>query len=331
MDQEQEQMQFLGFFGIFKETFKIISAYKKIFTQITLSIILPLSFVFLAHIEVSGYVFGQIENNENDLDQTPKNTKKYNTLSDLISSELKYFLVFKVFYFLFFLILSLLSTSAIVYSIACIYTSKTMSFKTVMSVVPKVWKRLMVTFIWNFIVVFAFNLLTVVVFVLWAELLGFTMFGIFALSILGIVYMMIFIYINVIWHLASVITVLEEDYGIQAMLKSKELIKGKTGVSVAIYCVLNLCFIGIQMGFEWHVAHGKGSLIVRSLNAIIFFVLLSLLILISLTAQTIIYFICKSFHHENIDKSLLADHLEVYLGDYMPLKSKDIQLENFDM
>ncbi|KAJ0681447.1 hypothetical protein HanPI659440_Chr16g0636011 [Helianthus annuus] len=331
MDQEQEQMQFLGFLGIFKETFKIISTYKQIFTQITLAIILPLSFVFLAHIEVSEYLFGEIRSNEYDLDQTPKNTKEYNSLSDLISSEWTYFFLFKVIYFIFFLILSLISTSAIVYSIACIYTSKHMSFKTVMSVVPKVWKRLMVTFVWNFVIVFVINLLFLIVLVLCTMSLGFTTTWIFSLGILGIVYLVILVYISVIWHLASVVSVLEEDYGIQAMLKSKELIKGKMNVSVAIYIVLNICFIGIQVGFEKHVVLGQGSLMIRSIYAVIFFMLLSLLILFSLIVQTIIYFICKSFHHQNIDKSLLADHLEVYLGDYMPLKSKDVQLESFDI
>ncbi|GJR11667.1 ribosomal protein L2 [Tanacetum coccineum] len=155
--------------------------------------------------------------------------------------------------------------------------------------------------------------------------------GIVILSILGIIYLAVFIYISVVWHLASVISVLEEDYGIRAMLKSKELIKGKTGVSIAIYSFLNLCFIAIQIGFERHVVLGRGSLVVKTIEAIIFFLLLSVLILVSLTAQTVVYFICKSFHHENIDKSLLADHLEVYLGDYTLLKSKDVQLENFDI
>ncbi|KAK9080009.1 hypothetical protein SSX86_001684 [Deinandra increscens subsp. villosa] len=330
MDQEQEEIQFLGFFGIFKETFKIISTYKQIFTQITLSIILPLSFIFLAHIQVSEYLFGEILRHEYDLDQTPKNTNRYNSLSDLISSEWTYFWLFKATYFIFFFILSLISTSAIVYTIACIYTSKNTSFKSIISVVPKVWKRLMVTFVWNVIIVCVLNLVVLLVFIIWAALLGFSTFGVFILSIIGIVYLSIFIYISVIWHLASVISVLEEDYGIRAMLKSKELIKGKTIVSIAIYSFLNLCFIGLQMGFEWHVVLGEGSIMIRSIDALIFFFLLSFLILFSLTAQTIIYFICKSFHHQNIDKTLLADHLEVCLGDYLPLKSKDIQLENFD-
>ncbi|CAH1428108.1 unnamed protein product [Lactuca virosa] len=258
MDQEQEQMQFLGFFGIFKETFKIISTYKEIFIKISLSIILPLSFIFLAHIEVSEYLFGKILHNEDIRDQTPQNTRKYNTLSDIISSEWTYFWVFKVAYFIFFLVLSLLSTSAIVYTVACIYTSKHMNFKQVMSVVPKVWKRLMVTFVWNFIIFFVFNLLALVVFACWVAWVDFTNTGVLILIILAIVYVVLFIYISVVWHLASVISVLEDDYGIRSMLKSRELIKGKTGVSMAIFCFLNGSVPHIEAGVRGSgVASGK--------------------------------------------------------------------------
>ncbi|WVZ14547.1 hypothetical protein V8G54_012113 [Vigna mungo] len=34
-----------------------------------------------------------------------------------------------------------------------------------------------------------------------------------------------------------------------------------------------------------------------------------------------------SYHHQNIDKSALSDHLPVYHGEYEPLKAKDVQME----
>jgi len=50
--------------------------------------------------------------------------------------------------------------------------------------------------------------------------------------------------------------------------------------------------------------------------------------LIGLLTQSVFYFVCKSYHHESIDKSSLSDHLEVYLGDYVPLnKNSSIQLK----
>uniref|UniRef100_A0A5B7BX90 Polyadenylate-binding protein 1-B-binding protein n=1 Tax=Davidia involucrata TaxID=16924 RepID=A0A5B7BX90_DAVIN len=330
MDKEQEEIQFLGFFGIFKESFKIISSWRRIFSEITLAIILPLSFIFLAHIEISELLFAKILHNEYILHRFPEGTPKYAKLSDIISSEWTAFWLFKISYFIFFLILSLLSTSAVVYTIACIYTAKEITFKKVMSVVPKVWKRLMVTFIWNFIIVFAYNVVALVLLVLWVILIGPATIGLVILAIFVILYLMGFVYTSVVWHLASVVSVLEDVYGIQAMIKSNALIKGKMGVAIAIFLLLTLCFIVIQLVFQWYVVLGKsfGS---RIGFGILCFLLLFMLILFGLVIQTVLYFVCKSYHHENIDKSSLADHLEVYLGEYVPLKAKDVQLEQFDV
>ncbi|KAK2661850.1 hypothetical protein Ddye_000424, partial [Dipteronia dyeriana] len=49
--------------------------------------------------------------------------------------------------FFFYLAFYLLSTAAIVYTMACLYTAKQTTYKKVMSVVPRVWrKRLLVTY-----------------------------------------------------------------------------------------------------------------------------------------------------------------------------------------
>lgn len=331
MDREQEELQFLGFFGIFKESFKIISSWRKIFTQITLSIIIPLSFIFLAHIQISELLFSRIMHNEYALDHTREGTTRYEKLSDILASEWTAFILFKAAYFTFFLILSLLSTSAVVYTIACIYTAKDITFRKVMSVVPKVWKRLMVTFLWNFAIVFAYNIVCLLFFLVWIVLIGPSTIGLLVLLILLCLYFVGFVYISVVWHLASVVSVLEEVYGMQAMIKSKVLIQGKMGVCVAIFLVISSCFIAIELVFEKFVVLGRNSIPLgnRIGFGILSLFLLVLLILFGLVIQTVVYLVCKSYHHESIDKSALADHLEVYLGEYVPLKGKDVQLEQF--
>ena len=58
MDREQEEMQSLGLFGfLYEEASKITLSWRKILTQITLKLIIPLSFIFLIHIEVSNLFF----------------------------------------------------------------------------------------------------------------------------------------------------------------------------------------------------------------------------------------------------------------------------------
>ncbi|KAK7849110.1 hypothetical protein CFP56_003771 [Quercus suber] len=181
MDREQEEMQFLSLFGIYKEACKIMYSWRRLLGQISLVLILPLSVIFLVHMQVSEVLFSKIVHSEIFLDDTRAGSHTYNKVSNVLSSEWTTFWLFNAAYFTILLILSLLSTSAVVYTIACIYTGREVDFKKVMSVVPK----------------------------------------------------------------------------------------------------------------------------------------------------TVLYFVCKSYHHENIDKSALSDHLEVYLGEYVPLKAKDVQLEQY--
>ncbi|CAA3015996.1 uncharacterized protein LOC111409512 [Olea europaea var. sylvestris] len=330
MEKEQEEIQFLGFFGIFKESFIITFSWRKVFLQITLAIICPLSLIFLAHMQISQFLFEDIIHNEEASGYTHKSSYTYFNISNSISSDWTTFWTFKFTYFIFFLALSLLSTSAVVYTIACIYISKTITFKKVIRVVPKVWTRLMITFIWSFIVIFAYNVLALLVLSTeFTDITTLTRFPIFA--ILAAVYIMGFLYISIIWHLASVISVLEQDYGIEAMIKSKKLIKGKLIISLSIFLLLNLCFIAIQLGFQRCFVLGNYSLWSKLGFGIFCFFSQSILTLFGLIIQTVLYFVCKSYHHETIDKSWLADSLEVYdyLGDYVPLKSKDVLLEQF--
>ncbi|KAE7998319.1 hypothetical protein FH972_002877 [Carpinus fangiana] len=88
--------------------------------------------------EVLEHLFSNIIHNKIALDETPQGTSKYNKLSDILTHEVITFFLFKAACFTFLLILSLLSTFAVVYTIACIYTNQEVTFNKVMSVIPKV-------------------------------------------------------------------------------------------------------------------------------------------------------------------------------------------------
>jgi hypothetical protein len=330
MDREQEEMQFLGLFGIYNEACKIMYSWRKLLGQITLALILPLSFIFLAHIEVAEVLFSKIVHNEIVMDETRPGTPKYNKLSDLVTSEVTAFWLFKAAYFTVLLILSLLSTSAVVYAIACIYTGREVSFNKVMSVVPKVWKRLMVTFLCTYLFFFVYNVAAIIVIVSVIVVFVPSKATLSVLVLLGVMYFIGFVYMTIIWQLASVVSVLEDTYGVRAMIKSKELIKGKIGVAIVVFLKLNISLGIVQFIFEQLVVHGQSlGTVNRTASGILCLLLLLGLFLFGLVIQTVIYFVCKSYHHENIDKSALSDHLEVYLGEYVPLTAKDVQLEQF--
>ncbi|RDY03047.1 hypothetical protein CR513_13416, partial [Mucuna pruriens] len=329
MDREQEEMQFLGFLDVYTESYKIIFAWSKIFNKIVLTLILPLSFIFLIHIEVSNILTGKIMHNTQQMMKTPEDTAQYQSLSNMLSSEWATFALFKLLYFTLLLIFSLLSTSAVVYTVASVYTQRHLTFSKVMSVVPKVWKRLMVTFLCTFVAFFAYNVMAGVVFLVWALTTGGSGGGaVVILVVLLVLYFAGFVYLMVVWHLASVVTVLEDSCGIQAMAKSNGLIKGKMGLSILVFFTLALAFGIIQVLFKKMVVQGWSLWSVeRTAIGVVSLVLFSQLYLFQLVIQTVLYFICKSYHHQNIDKSALSDHLEVYHGEYEPLKAKDVQME----
>ncbi|KAK8580202.1 hypothetical protein V6N12_070486 [Hibiscus sabdariffa] len=318
MDRAQEEMQFLGFFGIFKESYKLIFSWKKIFSQITLALILPLSLIYLVYTQFYSLFLSK------------STTTDYQEPSDLISYHWLYFWLFNAVYSTLSLTFSLFSTASVVYTIACIYTARELSFKKVMSVVPKVWKRLAVTFFSIFVVFFFYLIATVVLVLIWAISVGpVHIVGLMVLVILVILFIVGFLYLITIWHLATTVSVLEEIYGFPAMVKSKNLIKGKVWLAIFIFLILHLAMGFNQIAFEWLVIKGNNiGMAKRVVYGFIFFLLLSTIILFVLIIQTVIYFVCKSHHHETIDKSILSDHLDFYLlGVYAPSKDKDSQLQ----
>ncbi|XP_059629931.1 uncharacterized protein LOC132272869 [Cornus florida] len=332
MDREQEEMQFLGPFGIYTEAYQIILSWRKILTQITLALILPLSFILLAHIKVSELLTSRITHNQTELQQAQAGTQTYDNISNNISSEWTAFWLFELAYTFFFLIFSLTSTSAVVYTVACIYTSREVTFEVVMSVVPKVWKRLMITFLSTFLSFFAYTLVSAIIAILIIRgmTIGSSGIRLLIVLILFIIYGLGLLYMTIVWQLASAVSVLEDSYGFKAMVKSKNLIKGKMWVAIVIFFVSSFSSFVIYTLFEKFVVHGESLILVYKVGfGMLCLSFQSMLFLFGLIIQTIIYFVCKSYHHENIDKSDLSDHLEVYLGEYVPLKETDVQLGQF--
>ncbi|KAI3849338.1 hypothetical protein MKW92_025888 [Papaver armeniacum] len=209
-----------------------------------------------------------------------------------------------------------------------------------MSAVPKLWKRLMITFLWFLLIQFVCNfiyflaiMLMVILFVASGILSDLSVESLINMSvllrILAIPYMIGAIYISLVWYMASVVSILEDIRGIEAMKKGKNLIKGKIWIVFVTYILLQICNTGVLFSFSSLAVHGEPLAMVFRVSLRIFcLLLLVILIYFGLVIQTIIYFVCKSHHKENIDKSNLGDHLDGYhLGHYVPLsKDEDIQL-----
>ncbi|GKA09811.1 hypothetical protein Tco_0689244 [Tanacetum coccineum] len=125
-------------------------------------------------------------------------------------------------------ILSLFSTSVVVYTIASLYTGREITFSEAMKVVPKVWKRLTITLLAMFLVLFVCNLIYhVVIFLCFAIGIAY----VYTLVVIFIMYIHWSVYMMIVWELASVVSVLEESYGLKAAMRAMDLMNGKKGVA----------------------------------------------------------------------------------------------------
>ncbi|KAF3440123.1 hypothetical protein FNV43_RR18401 [Rhamnella rubrinervis] len=287
----KEEMKSLGVFGIYKESYKIITSWSKIFLQIALAFILPTYLINFGNIQISNAVFANTTLNQNatttitTFNQTQQYTVSgtalpYNPYPNLFSSQCVSFWLFQAACFIAGIIFSLFSTSAGIYTVARIHTGREVTFKKVMSAVPKVWKRLMVTFFCTFVAFAAYTMGTML-----------------------IIFIIVFITISANpSSIPGLITVLEDVRGFKAMKRARNYSRET--------CTVDRFGYGIVCSM-----------------------LLIVLSLFGLVMETVLYFVCKSYHNENVDKLALSGHLDqVYvLGDYVPLKTADdVQLEKFN-
>jgi len=331
MDREPEDLQFFGSVGIIGEALKILRSYAELLGALTLTLILPLSFAILEHNLVSEYWLYKIRSNEMFY-QVEAGSPAGERIMRELTWERTEFLFFLAAYAVFVLAFSLLSTAAVVYTVASIYTGKKVSYVSVVSVVPRVWKRLMLTFLWFSLIVLAYTAATISAFFLLILSVRMNSVGfLFSLFLITAVFSCVHVYISMVWHLACVISVLEDKYGLGAMTKSEDLIKGKRITALALH-ILYLMFGGIIWCFFGYVVlqgnyHGVG-IAGRGMYGALLVGLLSFVNLMGLLTHSVFYFVSKSYHHENIGKSTLSAHLEVYLGDNVPLKSGNVQVED---
>ncbi|KAJ0790541.1 hypothetical protein HanPI659440_Chr05g0216531 [Helianthus annuus] len=325
MDRTEEDMKLVGFFGIFKQSFKTIFSSKKIFAQITLAFILPLAIIFIIQMEISHRFFWRIDNNSLPYDT---NGSRKATANDWL-----YYALFQFVYFIFLTIFSLLSTAMVVFTIASIYTTREVIFRNVMKVIPKVWKRLCVTFIFIYIAQFIFDVIGGVALAIIGVIFVYSgIVGAVVFIIILILYVYGFLYLSVVCQLASVVTVLENIHGFNALKKGKVLANGKRKVGMGIAFVLYGILLGLIYVYKWFVQYGDDisglGLIWRVLIGILCGVLLMKLFLVFTVTQTVLYLVCKSYHREAIDKLSLSTFLEAYMGETVvyPGPGEEIQL-----
>lgn len=333
---ELEKMQFWGILEIFQETIKLIHKWRKMFTKITLTFVLPLSLLTLAKLEISNLWIRNITHNQQILHHTQKFTPLYLKLSDLVISERIHYSLFYIAFSIFSAAFSLLSTSATVYTVASIYAARDVSFKHVIRAVPKLWKRLLLTFLCVLAALVAFNVIAfssifsirfIVLSIHGENDVAFKIGSAIFLFFFVTLYFAAFWYLAIIWQLSSVVSALEtSSCGFSAMARSRALLKGKMAAAVILVLSLSLTLGTVNVVFNRMVVRSGAptGVVGKGILGIIWLLSFLVIVLIRLVAGIVLYFVCKSYHQESVDKSALFDHLQGYLSTgYVALEAED--------
>ncbi|GJZ52751.1 hypothetical protein Tco_0607636 [Tanacetum coccineum] len=314
MVRTEEDMKNLGFFGILKQSFKTVFSNKKIFTQITLTLILPLMIIFVAHPEISRRVFPKMELSD---------SSNHTTVADWVD-----YVLFEIVYYTLSALFFLLSTAAIIFTVACVYTDRDVTFCHFTKIVPKIWKRLLVTFIYFFVAwILSSVIYVVIIYILFAK---FGLSAVVLVPVLLVLFILGLFYLNVVWQLASVVTVLENVKGFKAISKSNKLLNGKKKVEVAIAFAMYVVLSALIIAWELFVQHGdeifRLHMVWRVVIGIVCGLVLMMWLLKFITIHTILYLVCKSVHGEAIDKLSLSTFLEEYTLEtaVLPISGEEI-------
>ncbi|KAL8215640.1 hypothetical protein R6Q57_022477 [Mikania cordata] len=327
MNATMEELKFIGFSGIFSQSFKTIFTWKKLFIQITLTLILPLSFIFIAHMTISHRFFNQIEKNPYQLFSCAFDNYKsyYDT-----SADLRNYFLFKLITISTVTVFSVLSTSAVVYVIASVYTGRDVTFRQSMKYVPKVWKRVTVTFICMLLTLIAYTLIASVLIFVLSVVIGIPVPGNLVWLASSIVYIFGFLYLITVWQVAAVVSVLESSSGVKAMIKSSDLLAGKRKPALTTSIMLYQFLTGVVIVYMLFVAYDGAALAMvwRVVIGIMCGVLTVIVFLLIMVTETVVYLVCKSYHREPVEPVSISTYLSAYLTDSRPVfrTAEDIQL-----
>lgn len=319
MEKHNELKASLGFFGVLKKTFELIFSNKKIFSQITFALIVPLSLIFQANILVTQLLSSKMFGNNDNMHPTFDIFQYSNlNLSELNSFKgVVFWALIKFSYFFFTLIFSFLCTSTVAFIVSCIYTGKDINVKKAFSIIPKVWKQVLFTLLISLFIAFFYDVVFGSLLVL---TLGFLLNGpaIIAAVVVLILFFAGSLYITITWHLAIVVSVLEENvYGIKAITKSRFLLKGKIGLAMGMLVISGVCSAVIDAIFQKFALR---ELLIQNVGirvgiGVFCFLLESLLILFDLVVQTVVYYVCKSYHADGFAGDASHQQKVIYIEE----------------
>ncbi|KNA25313.1 hypothetical protein SOVF_007750 [Spinacia oleracea] len=205
--------------------------------------------------------------------------------------------------FFLYITLSLVSKAAVVYSVDCTYSKKQFNVSKFCVIVSKLWRRVVVTYVWACMVIVGVVTLFLIILVAVCNVL--LIFGfipdlvVYPGVVIGLIFSVVFANVIILCNVAVVISVLEDASGPQALLRSFVLIRGQTQVGLLMYLVSTMGMAFVQGLFEHRVktlSYGDGSS--RIWEGPLLVIMYSFVVLIDYMMTAVFYFSCRSYSME---------------------------------
>ncbi|XP_055806190.1 uncharacterized protein LOC129874838 [Solanum dulcamara] len=293
---------------ILRETVRILRYNPIGFLSIAALLICPVSAVLLSNILVDQYVVKKLMIRllllvkSSGLPLKPFIKQSCQKFSEMVISAVMCFPLY--------VSLLLLSKAAIVYSVDCTYSRKNFDSKKFYIIVTKNWKRIVVTYMWVSMVIT--GCLTLFLVLLVAVSSAFSVIGfppdliLYPAMIVGIIFSIILANAMIICNIAIVISVLEDDSGPEALLRSSSLIKGQTQIGLLIFLGSTIGMTFVEGLFEHRVKIlSNGNESSRRWEGPLLVILYSFVMLIDCMMSSVFYFSCKSYRMEASNEETL--------------------------
>ncbi|MBA0798429.1 hypothetical protein Gohar_009021, partial [Gossypium harknessii] len=161
---------------------------------------------------------------------------------------------------------SLLSKAAVVYCVDSTYLKESADVSKFFVIIRTLWRQLVSSYLWMCMVIVG-CVTTFIIFLLVAcsvlSVLGFSPdIIVFAMIMVGLVFAIVFANVVVVCDMGIVMCVLEEVWGVQALVRAGVLIKGQTQVGLLIFLVSTIGLTFVEGLFKHRVqtlSYGDGS------------------------------------------------------------------------
>eukprot|EP01018_Ginkgo_biloba_P024544 Gb_15635 [translate_table: standard] len=328
--------------GIVRESARIVLQHLPFFASIAALLISPVSAaIILSHVVLDRLLVAKIAIQVQALGYASGLSDAHFT--KIICHKLSESIASYIVCFPFVITFSLFAKAAVVHTVAYIYAGNKPSVHRLIEALPKVWKRLLVTYLWVCLIVLGSNALVFLLMSAFTNLLSIlgcsSNWAIWAALGGGIVYSIVFAHAMIVCNLANIVSVMEDCFGIDAVLRAKFLIRGRTQIALLMALITNLSMAFVESLFQYrvmgrrrnpsvhHISSSSSSVVWEAPLLIFMYALVGLM---DAVMSSVFYYTCKSSRLEGfcLNSSSLLNSLENEISSNpSDLKAKLLSME----